>query len=186
MRLPSHPDNPAQTSGDPQTSGAPKTSDSPKTSGSSHIIAMLVEDISDPFFSAIARIIEEEAPRHDCRIFYSSTGNADNIAKDLIKVYRDTRIDACIIAPPPGIDDEISALMTDNIPVILFDRYIPGLPGCKVIVDNYHGSVLAIKHLLQNGYQRIGFVTLDSTQTQMADRLAGYTDCIKKFRLPSL
>jgi LacI family transcriptional regulator len=152
----------------------------------SHIIAMLVEDISDPFFSAIARIIEEEAHRHGYRIFYSSTGNDGAIAKDVLKVYRDARADAYIIAPPSGIDEEIAALTKEPHPVVLFDRYLPSLAGNRVIVDNHNGSVLAIKHLWMYGYRRVGFVTLDSEQTQMADRLSGYMDCTGKFNLPSL
>jgi len=153
---------------------------------SNHIIAMLVEDISDPFFSAVARIIEEDAHRRGYRIFYSSTGNDGAIANDLIKAYRDIRVDAYIMAPPPGVDDAVRALMEEQIPVIFFDRFIPGLAGTRVVVDNGNGSLLAIQHLLGNGYQRIGFVTLDSGQTQMADRLGGYTGCTKKFGLPDL
>ena len=152
----------------------------------SHIIALLVEDISDPFFSAVARIVEEEAHRHSYRIFYSSTGNDGAITKDLIKVYRDIPVDAFIIAPPPGIADDLDALLKDNIPAVLFDRYIPGLPASIVTVDNTNGSALAVEHLLEKGYQRIAFVTIDSGQTQMADRLSGYTASTQKFHLPDL
>ena len=152
----------------------------------SHIIALLVEDISDPFFSAVARIIEEEAHRHGYHIFYSSTGNDGDHTKDLIKVYRDTQVDAYIIAPPPGIDDAIDALIKNEVPVILFDRYIPGLPASVVVVDNSNGSALAIRHLLGNGYRRIAFVTIDSGQTQMAERLSGYITNTQTFHLPDL
>lgn len=151
--------------------------------GKSHIIGMLVEGISDPFFASIARIIEEKAHQHDYKIFYSSTNNDAAITKELIKVYRDTQVDGYIIAPPPGIEEDIRGLMEDNLPVILFDRYFPSLSTHNVMVDNYGGSFKAIHHFLQHGYKKIGFVTLDSHQTQMADRLNGYTRATKENKL---
>jgi LacI family transcriptional regulator len=147
---------------------------------------MLVEDISDPFFSAVARIIEEQAHRLGYKIFYSSTGNDDTVAKDLLKVYRNASAAAYIIAPPAGIGPEIVHLVEENVPVICFDRYIPGLPVKKVIVDNTHASVLAVRHLWQNNYRRIALVTLDSNQTQMTQRRDGYTDSIDRVGLPPL
>lgn len=151
--------------------------------GKSRIIGMLVEGISDPFFSSIARIIEEKAHQHDYKIFYSSTSNDTAITKELIKVYRDTQVDGYIIAPPPGIEEDIRGLMEDNLPVVLFDRYFPGMATHNVVVDNYNGSFQAIQHFLENGYKQIGFVTLDSRQTQMTGRLNGYTKAIKEYKL---
>lgn len=152
----------------------------------SHIIAMLVEDISDPFFSAVARIIEEQAHRHGYRIFYSSTGNDDAAARDLLKVYRNAAADAYIIAPSAGIGVEIMGLIEQGRPVVCFDRYIPGVPVKTVVVDNAHASVLAVRHLWQNDYRRIAFVTLESGGTQMLQRLDGYMDCAGGLGLPTL
>ena len=151
--------------------------------GKSRIIGMLVEGISDPFFASIARIIEEKAHQHDYKIFYSSTKNDAAITKELIKVYRDTQVDGYIIAPPPGIEEDIRGLMEDDLPVVLFDRHFPGLATHNVVVDNFSGSFQAIQHFLQNGYENIGFVTLDSRQTQMTDRLNGYTKAMKENKL---
>jgi LacI family transcriptional regulator len=138
------------------------------------VIAMLVEGIADPFFADIARIIGERAGDHGYKIFYSNTGNDENVTRELIRVYRDTQVDAYIIAPPPGIEQEIGELLGAGIPVVLFDRYFDGLPTSNVIVDNFNGSMLAVEHLLQNGHRNIGFITIDSAQTQMTSRLQGY------------
>lgn len=151
--------------------------------GKSKIIGMLVEGISDPFFASIARIIEEKAHQYDYKIFYSSTSNDAAITKELIKVYRDTQVDGYIIAPPPGIEEDVKALMDDGFPVVLFDRYFPDLSTHNIVVDNFSGSFQAIQHFLQNGYRNIGFVTLDSRQTQMTDRLNGYNQAIKDNKL---
>jgi LacI family transcriptional regulator len=146
--------------------------------GKSKIIGMLVEDISDPFFSSISRIIEAYAHKHDYKIFHASTENDVTITRDLIRIFRDTQVDGYIIAPPPGIEKDIAALIDDNLPVVLFDRFFPELDTHNVVVDNLQGAADAIHHLISNGYSNIGFVTLDSQQTQMNDRLEGYSNAM--------
>jgi LacI family transcriptional regulator len=151
--------------------------------GKSKIIGMLVEGIADPFFMGIARIVEEHAYKLDYKIFYASTENDARITKDLIGAFRDTQVDGYIIVPPPGIEEEIKALMDDNFPVILFDRYFPGLATYNVVVDNFDGVDQAMRHFLQNGFRNIAFVTIPSTQTQMRDRLNGYHHAINEHSL---
>src|SRR5262249_22152936 len=104
--------------------------------GKSKIIGMLVEGIADPFFSAIARNVEEQAYKLDYKIFYASTENEPRIARDIIGAFRDTQVDGYIIVPPPGIEEDIQDLINDNLPVVLFDRYFPGLSTCNIVVDN--------------------------------------------------
>ncbi len=142
--------------------------------GKTNIIGMLVEDISDPFFSSISRGIESIAYQHHYKIFFASTENDTEKTKALIKVFRERQVDGYIIAPAPGIEDEVKALMNDNVPVILFDRYLPSLNTSTVIIDNFSGAYQAVKHLEANGFSNIAFITLESEQTQMQARLQGY------------
>lgn len=148
--------------------------------GKTNIIGMLVEDISDPFFSGISRGIESIAYKHEYKIFFASTENDTEKTKNLIKLFRERQVDGYIIAPPPGIEDEIKALMDDNVPVIFFDRYLPSLNTSTVIIDNFSGAYQAVKHLEQNGFSNIAFITLESEQTQMQARLQGYTRAIEE------
>jgi LacI family transcriptional regulator len=148
--------------------------------GKTNIIGMLVEDISDPFFSSISRGIESIAYKHHYKIFFASTENDTEKTKALIKVFRERQVDGYIIAPPAGIEDEIKALMDDNVPVILFDRYLPSLSTSTVIIDNFSGSYQAVKHLEDNGFSNIAFITLESEQTQMQARLMGYIKAMEE------
>jgi LacI family transcriptional regulator len=146
--------------------------------GRTNIIGMLVEDISDPFFASISRGVESLAYKHGYKIFFSSTENDTEKTKALIKVFRERQVDGYIIAPPPGIENEIQALMDDNVPVILFDRYLPTITTSTVIIDNFSGSYQAVKHLRQNGFSNVGFITIESDQTQMSERLQGYLKAV--------
>jgi len=151
--------------------------------GKSKIIGMLVEGIADPFFAAIARIVEEQAYRLDYKIFYASTENDSRVARDVIGAFRDTQVDGYIIVPTPGIEEDIQQLMDDNFPVVLFDRYFPGLSTCNIVVDNFDGVYQAMRHFVKHQYKNIAFVTIHSTQTQMRDRLNGYHHAINEYGL---
>ncbi|NCD71069.1 LacI family DNA-binding transcriptional regulator [Mucilaginibacter agri] len=151
--------------------------------GKSKIIALIVEDIADAFFSGVARLIEEQAYRNGYKIIYCSTGNSARKTAEVIQMFKSRNVDGYIITPPSGIENDIKSLLLEKSPVIMFDRYLPGIYTDHVIIDNNKGVKLAIAHLIQQGYKNIAFITLDSPQTQMADRLTGYKEIIKEANL---
>jgi LacI family transcriptional regulator len=146
--------------------------------GKTKTIGMMVEDISDPFFSSIARVMEEIAYIKGYKILYSSTENNTQKAKDLIQLYRNRQVEGYIIVPPPGIEEDINELIDDNMAVVLFDRTLTGIDIDNVLVDNYHSSYKAVKHLIENGYRNIAMITLDSEQVQMMERERGYREAV--------
>jgi len=148
--------------------------------GKTKTIGLMVEDISNSFFSTIARLIEENAYKKGYKIIYCSTDNDTQKTKELIQMFRSRNIDGYIITPPVGIEDDIQALLDDKLPVVLFDRYFQSISTDYVIIDNQETTYQAIKHLFQQGYKNVAFVTLNSEQTQMSDRLNGYKMAVKE------
>ena len=152
--------------------------------GKSGILGMLVEDISDSFFASIARTAELLAAKKGYKILFSSTENDTAKTKSLLKLMRERQVEGYIIAPPPGIETDLQELLHENIPVVLFDRYFPEIPTHNIEINNVQGAELAASHFIENKYCNIGFITLDSNQTQMAGRLRGYTSTLEKHGLP--
>ncbi|MBF9255130.1 substrate-binding domain-containing protein [Pontibacter sp. 172403-2] len=152
--------------------------------GKSKIICLMVEDISNVFFAQVARLIEEEAHNKGYRILYCSTENKVEKTRDLIRMFRDRLIDGYIITPPEGVEEDIKLLIDDNIPVILADRFLPALKSSYVVIDNANSTHHAVSHLTAQGFRHVAFVTLDSEQTQMVDRLRGYEQAMEAQGLP--
>lgn len=154
--------------------------------GKSKIICLMVEDISNNLlFAQVARLIEEEAHNKGYRIIYCSTDNKKEKALELIRLFRDRSIDGYIITPPEGIENEVQSLINEGIPVVLIDRNLPKLKCSHVVIENLNSTNEAINHLIANGFKNIAFVTLDSEQTQMADRLGGYEKALSDHGLKS-
>nr|WP_255537097.1 substrate-binding domain-containing protein [Pedobacter sp. SYSU D00873] len=144
----------------------------------------MVESISNPFFANIARMIEGNAYRNGYKIIYSSTENDTEKTKQILSIFKERHVDGYIIAPPEGIEAEITALVKSGSPVVLFDRFLENVPLVDFVgVDSAQSIYNGIKHLVLEGYKNIGFVTLDSLQSQMQDRLHGYERAASEFKL---
>jgi len=153
--------------------------------GKSHIIGLMVENIADPFFANIARYIEDRAYKNGYRIIYCSTDNDADKTRDLIGMFRDRHVDGYIIAPPVGVEEDIAELLKDDLPVVLFDRYFPGIDCSYVVTDNLDSTYTATEYLVEQGYKKIAFITLESHQTQMQARLDGYKKALEQNNLDS-
>jgi LacI family transcriptional regulator len=148
--------------------------------GKSNIIGLMVEDISNPFFASIARLIEDRAYKNGYKIIYCSTDNDTLKTRELINMFRDRHVDGYIIAPPEGIEDDINSLLKDGMPVVLFDRHLPNVSTDCVEIDNLLSTYNATKHLIEQGYKNIAFITFASGQTQMQARLQGYYNALNE------
>jgi LacI family transcriptional regulator len=148
--------------------------------GKSKILIFMVEDISNNFFSKIARIFEDIAYDLGYKVIFCSNENDDEKSNELISLFNFRQVDGFVIVPSPGIKDTIETLMKDNIPVVLLDRFFEGLECSSVVIDNEKSSFDATLHLIHNQFKNIGFITIDQDQTQMQGRLSGYLKAVNE------
>jgi DNA-binding LacI/PurR family transcriptional regulator len=79
---------------------------------------------------------------------------------------------------------ELRQLFERGFPLVLIDRYFPGLAVDTVTMDNIGGGFLAVQHLFEQGYRRIGYIGTDNLQTSsIVERLAGYRWALDTFEL---
>ena len=148
--------------------------------GQTKILGLLVEDISNNFFSLLAKTIEDEAEKFGYRVVYCSTENDDKKGQALLRMLAQRQVDGFLITPTLGMETDIKKLQLQHKPVVLMDRFFPGLDVPHVLVNNYGGVTTAMQHLHRQGYERIGFITVDLALNQMLERENAYTDAISK------
>jgi len=148
--------------------------------GKSRVVGMLVEDMANPFFAAIAKNMERILFNLNYKLFCSSSENDTQKAVDLLNAYKESRADGYIVAPMPGLEQTIEGLISNDSPVVLFDSYIPNLKEHSIIVDNFEGTYNATRHLQNNGYSNIAFITIDSMLAHLEDRALGYIEALKE------
>jgi len=147
--------------------------------GNTKTIGLIVEDISNPFFASIARLIENKAYTNGYKIIYSSTENNLEKAKGLIKMFKSRQVDGYVIAPMAGMEEDIKGLLMDRTPVVVFDRHLPGVDVNCVLVDNVDGTYEGTEFLIRKGKKNIAFVTVDVEVEQIKDRYLGFEKALK-------
>jgi LacI family transcriptional regulator len=153
--------------------------------GKSNTIGLIVEDLGNYFFGNIAKVVELEASKRGYNVFLSSTDNNPKTAKALIRKMRNSSVDGMIITPTKDLNQELEKLKNDMIPFVLLDRTVPGLSANAVVLDNFKGAYDLTHHLLNNGYNDIGFVTIHSDMSQMTERERGYFAAMESSKNPS-
>lgn len=152
--------------------------------GNSNIIGLIVEDISNSFFSRIARLIEDKAYKRGYKIIYSSTENNVEKAQELINMFKSRKVDAYIISPIKGIEEDIQILLNENKPVILFDRNLPVLNTNYVGANHFVASYQAIESFIKQGKKKIALVTTDIDVQQIVERFEGYKKALSDYAFP--
>ncbi|MFC4209659.1 LacI family DNA-binding transcriptional regulator [Pedobacter lithocola] len=142
--------------------------------GNSNIIGLIVEDISNSFFAKIARLIEDKAYKRGYKIIYSSTENSVEKAQELINMFKTRKVDAYIISPIKGIEEDIKMLLSDDKPVILFDRNLADVDVNYVGANHFNASYQSIESFIEQGKKNIALVTTDIDVEQITERFDGY------------
>ncbi|MGA9650588.1 LacI family DNA-binding transcriptional regulator [Pedobacter sp.] len=152
--------------------------------GNTNIIGLIVEDISNSFFSKIARLIEDKAYKRGYKIIYSSTENNIAKAQELINMFKSRKVDAYIISPVKGLETDIQDLINDEKPVILFDRNLPDVVANYVGANHFSASYQSIENFVQNGRKNIALVTTNVDVVQITERYEGYKKALLDYGLP--
>lgn len=162
-----------------ETGYTPNKSAASLRTGKTYVIGLIVEDISNTFFSALAKSIEDVAYSQGYRLVYCSTENDDKKGEELIRVLH-KQVDGFIITPSRGMKEEVVKLQQSNKPVVLLDRYFTGVDIPHVLVDNKNGVAMGVQLLADKGYKKIAFVITALDLMQMKDRLNAFRENAKK------
>lgn len=153
--------------------------------GTTMTIGLIVTDIANPFFSNIARYVEDEAFKHGYTVIMGSSDEKKSISELLIKAFLDRQVDGFIIVPAEGSEPQIQKLIDINIPFVLLDRYFPILNTNYIILDNFNAAYKSINHLVSNSYKKIGMIAYKSHLIHMQERIRGYICAMKDNNLDS-
>ena len=130
--------------------------------GSSKVIGFInhvvtddnVNFLEDPFHSAAIGIIEHILRENGYYLMLRTVKSSD----DLIEFLRNWNV-AGLFFVGMFEDDFFETIKTLNVPVVLIDSYVHSKKLCNVGLEDYNGSFLATKHLIENGHKRIAFAS---------------------------
>lgn len=145
----------------------------------SRTIGLIVADISNPFFSSLARTIEDEAYSNNYTVIFGSSDENHNKFIKVLDFLSTRQVDGFIIATPEESREVILGIKESNVPLVLIDRYFDDIDVNTVTVDNFKASFEATNFLINKGHKRIGAIVYESTLLHYQDRCNGYLEAMK-------
>ncbi|MCT2584833.1 LacI family DNA-binding transcriptional regulator [Actinophytocola sp. S1-96] len=137
-------------------------------------IGLIVENMSDPFYSVIGAAVERVArlQRH-LLLMGSAEGSAER-ERDLTGAFLSRRVAGLIVVP--AIEDHhwLAAELAAGTPVVFVDRPASGLSADAVLTDNDAGVRSAVEHLAARGHRNIGFLGDNPEFWTAGQRLAAF------------
>lgn len=140
----------------------------------SHTLALVMTDITNPFFTLIARGVEDVANRSGYTVIYCNTDESEVKEEKYINILLQKQVDGILLVPACSNSKSVKFLHANNIPVVLIDRSIPDTQTDLVRSDSEGGAYSLVKYLIELGHQRIVTITGPREVSTSSDRVAGY------------
>lgn len=149
-------------------------------SGRSEIVALVVPDITNTFYTRLVRGVEDEARRQGYTLMLGNTDEALDEERRYLSALVSHQVLGVLLAPTVGTEEHLSLVLDHNIPVVLIDREVPGVEADLVRCDTGQGTRQLVCHLADQGHRAIAFVGGDVSLSSLQDRLSGYQHGIKE------
>jgi LacI family transcriptional regulator len=148
--------------------------------GKTQTIGLVLEDVSNPFSSALHRAIEDSARERGVLVFAGSCDEDPDRERELISSFRERRVDGLIIVPASQNHGYLYEDRRTGTALVFVDRPALHLEADSVVSDNRGGAIAATEHLLARGHKRIGFLGDLLSISTARDRLAGYLQALER------
>lgn len=151
---------------------------------STETIGLVVGDVSDPFFGAMVKSVDEVAWNTGNFLLIGNGYHNEQKERQAIEQLIRHRCAALVVHAKKVPDEELVGLMKQIPGMVLLNRVLPGYEQRCIALDDRYGSWLATRHLIQQGHKNIAFICSNHSISDSSDRLQGYYDALKEHGLP--
>jgi len=147
--------------------------------GYSQHLGLVVLDVTNPFFTEVARGVEDAANEAGFIVILCNSDDSLEKESHYLHVLEEQRARGLLITPVLSDASYLHRLRQRGIAVVLLDRPSHSKDMCSVAVDDVHGGELAAAHLLDQGHRHLAFVNGSLGIRQCADRRRGVRRAVK-------
>lgn len=137
-------------------------------------LALVLTDITNPFFTTIARGVEDIASEQGFSVIFCNTDESKDDESEYLNVLVQKQVDGMLLVPAVSSPDSAAFLHERGVPFVVLDRRIPGVSVDIVRCDSEQGAYQLVWHLLDLGHRRIAILSGPAAVTTAADRVIGY------------
>ncbi|MFJ4922876.1 LacI family DNA-binding transcriptional regulator [Streptomyces sp. NPDC088725] len=152
--------------------------------GSSRILAVLVLDMANPFFVAMAKGAERAAREAGLGVMLCNSAGSVAEEAEYLSLFAEQRVRGVLLTPADQTGHNVREFARRDIPYVHVDRALPAAEGCSVSVDDVAGGALAAGHLLAAGHRSVTYISGPMDLAQCRDRRTGALAALREAGLP--
>ena len=144
------------------------------------VLALVLTDITNPFFTVAARGVEDVASQAGYTVIFCNTDENKQKEQKYVDVLMQNQVDGIILVPSGFDSDSIETLQQNNIPVVVIDRAVADKRVDQVRCDSVTGACELTRLLLSLGHTRIALLNGPQNVSTAADRLIGFRQALQE------
>jgi LacI family transcriptional regulator len=148
-------------------------------------LGLVIKDVANPFYSQIARGVEEVARAHDLFVISGCSDEDPARERHLIRSLCERRVDGLLVVPSGGDHRYLVPELSMGISAVFIDRPPEdAIEADVVLIDNVGGARAAVAHLLAHGHRRIACLADLPGIFTARERRQGYDEALRAHGVP--
>ena len=148
-------------------------------------IGVILPDLSNQFFSGIAKHFEDIAHKNGYVVLFGSSNDKAEQLSDTAEAFMEDGVDGIVIIPGVNCEDAVKKIADSGTPVIITARDIPEIKNVgKILLDSRSATDTILGHLIDKGYKRIEMLSKDIRIPIVEERELLYKEYMQKHGLP--
>lgn len=154
-----------------------------RAGGRTNTIGLLLEDVSNPYSSAVHRAVEDYAREHRALVLAGSLDENPQRERELARTLIDRRVDGLIVMPASQDHRYVLIEQQAGTSFVFIDRAPSPLLADAVVSDNLVAARDAVRHLLKTGRRKVAYFGDVLAIPTAQERYAGFQSAIAEVEL---
>ena len=143
-------------------------------------LALVLSDITNPFWTTVARGVEDTAHEYGYHIFIGNTDESPEKQSDYLTFMLQKQVDGFLLVPASSNVTASDIFQRQRVPFVVLDRQILGSNYDSVRSDSQDGAYKLARYLLELGHKRIAVITGRHDNSAANDRVRGFLQAVKE------
>ena len=149
------------------------------------MLALILTDITNPFWTTVARGVEDVASDQGFNVVLCNTDESDEELDRYLRALLQKQVDGVLLVPVHNSREPIRLIQKQNVPVVVLDRSLPEPMADVVRCDSYTGAYQLTQLLIARGHRVITMLSGPEGVSTADERVAGYRQAMQEVDLQS-
>jgi LacI family transcriptional regulator len=142
--------------------------------GATHTLGLVVCDVLNPFFTELARAVEDEAREAGYAVILGNADERPERQDAYVEALLDRRVDGLLISPAVKTSPLIQTAVRRGASIVCVDRTVEGLDVPTVRADGSRSTAELVDHLVGLGHRRIATIAGPQATITGRERLVAF------------